>query len=338
MLTVVGRPRVFGLALGSSLLLGAVPYATADEPSEPSTATLDANRASSSPAEPGAAAPQAGDAAQAPSNQAASDSHRRKTAEAQPSAKSSRRSHSPSAVTELPSERLRQRASGYDFNVAGPPLADRATLTEVIRRLAGLTDSCPLCGRACPLCGQAQIDHGQDLPETVLPPKASPDRQMLGGIGREETDEALCRPLRAGEPAQVILDTQKRLGKSVLEGTEFSGSPELLIQWIRALDEENRRQQAMLEEVSRADVDEVDAETPALTGQAQIESLRQACRQLEEAADLLEDQNLFEAADSVRSVADALRRESREKFGGLEARRPERASAELVEECQGDQE
>lgn len=333
MLMLAGRLGI--LALGLALLLGAVPRLAGDEVPEivPSPAVRPYQIPSSTPpAAESSGAPAAEDVVETRAKPATGDSHRRRTPEPQASGKSSRRSHGGlTAVTELPIERLRQRLSA-DVNVAVPP-ASRSTLTEVMRRLAGWSDSCPLCGKSCPLCGRPGSEHDEDLADAVVPPKPSPaDRQTLGYVGQEESDdEALSRPLRAGEPAQVILDTQRRLGKSVLDGTEFGGSPELLIQWIRALDEENRRQQAMLEEVSRADVDQVD-DGPGVTGASQIESLRNACRQLQEAADLLEEQNLFESADSVRRVADALRRQAREKVGDqptseLEARRPSSASA-----------
>ncbi|HWB11105.1 MAG TPA: hypothetical protein VG826_17890 [Pirellulales bacterium] len=325
MLMVAGRLRVFGLALGSSLLLGAVPCLTAEETAESSSAA-EAKPASPPAAEAGVVAPQTPDAPPASASSTTHASHRRRTAEPSTGGRSSRRAHGPS-VTELPVDRLRQHWSG-DVNLP-LPARDRATLTEVIRRLAGWSDSCPLCGKACPLCGKVQVDQDQELVEAVTPPKASTDHPALGQIGRGEPgDEALGQPLRAGEPAQVILDTQKRLGKSVLDGTEFGGSPELLIQWIRALDEENRRQQAMLEEVSRADVDELDQEATSVSGQSQIEALRSASRQLQEAAELLEEQNLFESADAVRAIADSLRRQSRQKVGGLEARRPSRRATE----------
>jgi transposase-like protein len=322
MLMLVGRRGFLsGLAVGSSLLLGGVPCAMAEEAVE-STARPEVKRVLTSSTGDQASeseaviAPPAGDHV-APTKQIADDSHRRRTVEPHTNLKSSRRSHGLTAITDLPIERLRRSATG-DVDVHAVE-TDHTTLAEVMKRLAGWSDSCPLCGKACPLCGKSQAD--QDLPDLVAP-TPSTNGQLLDRRGREEPgDEAPSRPLRAGEPAQIILDTQRRLGKSVLDGTEFGGSPELLIQWIRALDEENRRQQAMLEEVSRADVDEVEEDLSDVSGQAQVEALRNACRQLQEAADVLEEQNLFESADSIREIAELLREQSREKVGQRESRR-----------------
>ena len=352
MLTLGRRRFLSGLALGS-LLLGGATCATADEVVD-STIRPEAKAA---PTTAQAVEPaEGGGVAQEAIKHMANDSHRRRTAESHASPKSSRRCYAPSTVTELPIERLRLRNAMGDVEVHVPAeprgdalrkrsvTTDRTTLAEVMKRLAGWTDSCPLCGKSCPLCGTSQADQDQGLPDLVVPSKPSADQLVLGQIGRDEGgDETLCRPLRAGEPAQIILDTQSRLGKSVLDGTEFSGSPELLIQWIRALDEENRRQQAMLEEVSRADVDEVEEDVSAVSGQSQIEALRHACRQLQEAAELLEERNLFESADSLRKIAAELREQSRERVGDLEARRMRRGSAACVkgcgtEDCEGEHE
>jgi transposase-like protein len=255
---------------------------------------------------------------ESPSFAAESSSHRRRRAEEDAKHPSSRRWRGGmTAVTELPIERLRQR-----WNTDAQPQAtfsSRSTLTEVMKRLAGWSDNCPLCGK--PHSGAMN-----DLEEEAAPPKLSvAGHPTLGHVGEDQpslTGDELSRPLRAGEPAQVILDTQRRLGKSVLEGTEFGGSPELLIQWIRALDEENRRQQAMLEEVSRADDEDAEEQPPAVTARSQLESLRNVCRQLQEAADALEDQNLFLPADEIRHVADNLRRKSRAIASARESDKP----------------
>lgn len=187
-------------------------------------------------------------------------------------------------------------------------------LSELMQHLADGRESCPFCGQRCAEKDSQLADLAvrRELKEV--------DDQTLGYVGRNSpaANEVMSHPLRPGEPAQVILDTQRRLGKSVLEGTEFGGSPELLVQWIRALDDENRRQQALLEEVSHNDVDDTDADRPDVSKQTQVDSLRNACRQLQEAADLLEEQNLFEEADSVRGVADKLRRRSRTVISEIE--------------------
>jgi hypothetical protein len=275
-------------------------------------------------ADDSAATPVAGEVViELPSEHITSGSHRRRVADEQTSDKSSRRSHAGmSAVMEPPIERLRHRLNAdVDVHVVHAAPVARSTLTQVMRRLAGWNESCPMCGKP-----HAERDAG--LADVVPPKLSAADREMLGYVGQDtstDDEKVLSRPLRAGEPAQVILDTQRRLGKSVLDGTEFGGSPEMLIQWIRALDDENRRQQAILEEVSRADSDDVEADQQAVSRPSQIESLRSACRQLQGAADSLEDQNLFEAADSIRGIADGLRRQSRTIVSELETKKQDPA-------------
>jgi hypothetical protein len=264
------------------------------------------------------ATPVAGQAEIEPAQDSRTNSSRRRGTDEREIRKSSRRMPAdPGDITELAIERLRQR-SNLDVDEIRPVLvADRATLDEVMRRLANLDETCPLCGKQC-----ADRDGGNDVAGTQVPNQLNVrGRRPLNDVAHDESSKvgALARPLQTGEPAQIILDTQRRLGKSVLDGTEFGGSPELLVQWIRALDEENRRQQALLEEVSRTDVDDADADRPEVSKQSQVDSLRNACRELQEAADLLEEHNLFEAADSVRAVVDGLRRQSRTIFSELEA-------------------
>lgn len=181
------------------------------------------------------------------------------------------------------------------------------TLTEAMRRVAGWGESCPLCGKPHAVEGDATAI----LPATPVP-EVGQQELDYSGVGKQASNAPSPNSLRAGEPAQIILDTQKRLGNSVLEGTEFSGSPELLIQWIRALDEENRRRQPQ-QHLQFESIPVTVAEDLPVTPQSQVAALRDACRQLQEAADLLEDQNLFESADSLRAAADSLRHQAREK-------------------------
>lgn len=206
-------------------------------------------------------------------------------------------------------ERLEELCSG---EVVLQPIIVRSTLADAMRRVALWGDCCPICGHAQP---------GKD--KTPAKPNASadqPGQRKLLEIDLEEAKTgaaAAATPLQPGEPAQVILDTQKRLGSSVTEGTEFGGSPELLIQWIRTLDEENRRRQVALEEEPEQEPVEADETEITVTARTQVDALRLACRQLQEAADLLEDQNLFESADLVRVQAEALRRQSRQKIARI---------------------
>jgi hypothetical protein len=219
----------------------------------------------------------------------------------------------PIATTETPLERLQRLCAG-DAELPKPIIIS-STLAEVMRRVALWGDPCPFCGHA----------HAGKMAPTGERPAAEPkvSAEMLEKLlAVDPATHALdglprAQPLRDGEPAQVILDTQKRLGKSVLEGTEFSGSPDLLVQWIRVLDDEHRLRQAALDDNARAQLTAV-ADDDRVTPRSQIEALRAACRDLCETADLLEEQNLFDAADSLRGIADALRRQSRQKLAERE--------------------
>lgn len=232
-----------------------------------------------------------------PADTAEQTSHRRRAEKKKPAP----------AATEAagtPIERLQQLCGD---EVVLQPIIVRSTLADAMRRVALWGDCCPICGR--PPAGN---DHKQT--ETDCPGGPLPRQQVLDVEDSQPAQGPAPAPLRAGEPAQVILDTQKRLGKSVTDGTEFGGSPELLIQWIRILDEENRRRHLAQDEADQVESSEPTELDTSVTARSQVETLRLACRQLQEAADLLEEQNLFEAADSLRSFADVLRRQSRHKL------------------------
>ncbi len=216
----------------------------------------------------------------------------------------------PIATTETPMERLQRLCAG-EVELPTPVIVS-STLAGAMRRVATWGDYCPFCGQA----------HAEKPAPAAQRPAAAPKvtQKLLTVAASEDVREAppSAQPLRPGEPAQVILDTQKRIGKSVLEGTEFGGSPELLIQWIRALDEENRLRQAALDEGTRTQLTAVPDEE-CVTQRSQVEALRTACHELGEVADLLEEQNLFDAADSIRGFADVLRRQSRQKLAESES-------------------
>ncbi|MGH7134571.1 MAG: hypothetical protein ACREHD_02460 [Pirellulales bacterium] len=280
------RMRLFAeirevVALSLLVLLAAAPWAKADEdcPDEVAPPTV---------------------------TESTSESHRRGVEK-----KKAAQARLATEVSETPIERLQQLCSG---DVVLQPIIVRSTLAEAMRRVALWGDCCPICGHSASGKEPLAVPAGEPsngLTQKRLLDVEQPDAEREKGVTPE--------PLRAGEPAQVILDTQKRLGKSVTDGTEFGGSPELLIKWIRILDEENRRQQLALEETLRCETPDEANEEEALDLRSQIETLRQACRQLQETADLLEEQNLFESADSIRGFADALRRQSRHKLQALDA-------------------
>lgn len=291
------------VALSLLVLLAAAPWARAEE--------NDNARSAITPAESPPLVEDCPDEAAPAVTEIAPESHRRgaekkRTAQARLVAE----------VSEPPIERLQQLCSG---DVVLQPIIVRSTLAEAMRRVALWGDCCPICGH--PASGKepaAVPEPNNRLTQKRMLDVEEPDTKQ----GKEATPE----PLRAGEPAQVILDTQKRLGKSVTDGTEFGGSPELLIKWIRILDEENRRQQLALEETLRSEPDDEANEEGAMNLRSQVETLRQACRQLQETADLLEEQNLFQSADLIRGFADALRRQSRHKLQELDATGDEPAS------------
>lgn len=229
------------------------------------------------------------------------------------------------AATEQPSHRRgaeRKKTAGTGPTAGSPlerleelrgdevvlqPIIVRSTLADAMRRVA-------LWGDCCPICGHSPSGNKHKPADAHHGGEPLPRQQVLDVEDAKPVQEPAPAPLRAGEPAQVILDTQKRLGKSVTDGTEFGGSPELLIQWIRILDEENRRRQLAMEEADREEPLVPLGDDLSAKPHAQVEALRQASRQLQEAADLLEEQNLFEAADSLRGFADVLRHQSRHKL------------------------
>lgn len=189
----------------------------------------------------------------------------------------------------------------------------------VLNRLDCGDAACPLCGRACSTVDdrEAPDDDGVSLLR-----KAPLFQRLLARrhVRGEATppDGKRADGLRPGEPAQVILDLKRRLGNDVYDGTEFGGSPEAMIEWIRTLDEEDRRQLANAAATERPG--NIVADSPPTDGASAIEidALRQAARKLGEAADLLEEQNLFDSADEVRSAADALRCRARERVHAAE--------------------
>jgi hypothetical protein len=230
-------------------------------------------------------------------------------------AKSSRRSAvvDPATATELPIERLHEHWMSHDAQPQAPGV-HRSTLAEVMRRMAFRGDRCPFCGSP----GE-RTEHNGDAP-CATPWSAGPRpayaKMDLGQSAQAAEERATAEPLRSGEPAQVILETKKRLGKSVLEGTEFGGSPDLLIHWIRLLDEEHQRAAALDESLRAEPIATPDADQP-VSARSQVDALREASRRLQDAADLLEDQNLFDSADSLRQLADEVRRQAREKVSEI---------------------
>lgn len=215
-----------------------------------------------------------------------------------------------------PEHRMNQALIGERPELA--PLVRPAVRPGVLNRLDCGDAACPLCGRACPIADDREAPDDDD--EGVSLSRKTPLFQRL--LARRHLHGQASPPdgkkpesLRPGEPAQVILDLKRRLGNDVYDGTEFGGSPEAMIDWIRTLDEENRRQPANPDAIETQG--DAAAALPLPTDGAaaiEIDALRQAARKLGEAADLLEEQNLFDSADEVRSAADALRLRARQRI------------------------
>lgn len=195
------------------------------------------------------------------------------------------------------------RRSGWTANLRGDALNGEACL-----------GNCPICGSTV----KPQEDFTQD--KAIMGRSRKPAAHWLFedidvGELREEAKNKGEAKLLPGEPAQVILELRERLGASALEGSEFTVKPDALAKLIRALDRE-----AQQEEQNPAPYSPPLEPLPTVAAEiaenheAAVSALRSASRQLDEAADLLEQQNLFERADELRAQADRLRCDARAYF------------------------
>ena len=237
-------------------------------------------------------------------------------------------------VAGAPEHRMRQALIG-NRPVFAPFLRPVTRPSGPLPRLDG-EETCPMCGRACR--AESDPETAEDEADTSLLQK-TPFFQRLLASGRAGGEPRQARGaaegLRPGEPAQVILDLKRRLGRAVYDDTEFGGPPEAMIDWIRTLDEESRREPLVdAGELSdnRLATDQPDVHPDATA--AEIGVLRQAARKLSEVADLLEEQNLFDSADEVRAAADALRCEARERVQRSDASLAKPCSTTLEGACQ----
>lgn len=228
---------------------------------------------------------------------------------------------SPEAASPAPRHRMHQALIGQR------PRCDTRTLGAMLRHLGGEENACPLCGQEC---GTAEDDSDEDDARDrpaggSLLSKAPFLQRFLVSAHADHGDskseaQRESADLRPGEPAQVILDLKRRLGSDVYEGTQFGGSTKALVDWIRALDEQDRRQPPQPDADEPASDPSITASSPQTAGAAtEIDALRKAARKLGEAADLLEEQNLFDPADEVRLVADELRLRARERIQASQA-------------------
>ncbi|HEV3003836.1 MAG TPA: hypothetical protein VGX78_05215 [Pirellulales bacterium] len=203
----------------------------------------------------------------------------------------------------------------------------------------------PRAKSACPLCGArhdrdtvesldvAETQRTDTEPTDTIEPKALANylKELLTrNVAQERPARHKLKTkekLRPGEPAQVILELKERLGDGALEGTEFADSPDVLVKVIRALEAEQREQDESeaetpdlpLSRFSRgttpkhSELEVADAPQPRhlAANEAAIGVLRAASRDLDLAAEALEEQELYRRADQLRALADELRRDSR---------------------------
>lgn len=173
------------------------------------------------------------------------------------------------------------------------------------------------CPGDCPVCG-GPLGQADDY--TMNGPKRERSRWqkiphvdwLFQNIEAKDADDSnqLEEKLQPGEPAQVILELREKLGNSAVNGTEFTVKPEAFAKWVRALDRELSEQESQRSGASEQ-VMPAPLETSIDADEATISALRAASRQLDDAAELLEQQNLFERADELREQADRLRRDAR---------------------------
>jgi hypothetical protein len=175
--------------------------------------------------------------------------------------------------------------------------------------VAGLNDDSTMpCGNCCPLC-QSPLPKAEDAAEYVP----------------EEPAEV---KLREGEPAKVLLQAMKQVRPSILDGTIFQdsrpiddaeamplegeGSAAIIVRCIRNLEAQADRHR--LPEgtacVSSSPAPAAPTAVPEASPEA-VAALRQAGRDLEETANMLEERGLYDQADHLRAVAQEMRIQAR---------------------------
>ncbi len=167
------------------------------------------------------------------------------------------------------------------------------------------------CGDCCPLC------------QSPLPPA----KDAADFVPEEPTEVRL----REGEPAKVLLQTMKQVRPSILDGTIFQeshpindsdamplegqGSQAIMVRCIRNL--EAQAEQHRAPEGTAC----LSSSTPPSHSYAPVESteampdavaaLRQAGREIEATANMLEERGLYDQADQLRAVAQEMRIQAR---------------------------
>lgn len=238
-----------------------------------------------------------------------------------PAADSPRRLLEESPDVQEFARRLNEKLQAEDERKHGrSPWLSGETYTQAVSRLNKSKKDAlngESCDANCPICGAAVKSVGDvTLEKLGLRPRKPAAHWLFQDIDvgdlRDEAADKDGAKLRPGEPAQVILELRERLGNSALEGSEFTVKPDALAKLIRALDREAQQEEPAPPVYSAPEesLPQPPAEEAA-DHQAEISALRLASRQLDEAADVLEQQNLFERADELREQADRLRRDAR---------------------------
>lgn len=218
------------------------------------------------------------------------------------------------------SEKLQAAEESKTARSPWTPLLNRGASSQTVRppskskknALSGES-----CDSNCPICGAAvKAERDITLERLGMRPRKPAAHWLFEDIDvgdlRDQAKDNGEAKLLPGEPAQVILELRERLGNSALEGSEFTVKPDALAKLIRALDREAQQEEPAppVDPTPEESLPAPPAEDAA-DHQAEISALRLASRQLEEAADVLEQQNLFERADELREQADQLRRDAR---------------------------
>jgi hypothetical protein len=170
------------------------------------------------------------------------------------------------------------------------------------------------CGHACPVC------QGLQSPES-----------SIDAAAQYVPEEPAETRLREGEPAKLLLQTMKQVRPSIIDGTIFQdsrpiadseamplegeGSAAIIVRCIRNLEAQAEHQRMPVATTSLISTPAPDAPStlmpsPETTPEA-VSALRQAGRDLESTANMLEERGLYDQADHLRAVAQEMRIEAR---------------------------
>ncbi|MHB1035805.1 MAG: hypothetical protein ACYC35_23760 [Pirellulales bacterium] len=128
----------------------------------------------------------------------------------------------------------------------------------------------------------------------------------VGETSSKETGggENHATPLQPDEPAAAILRLRKSLGSKLHQDDQA------FVEAVRRIDKEADKDRTG--QYAAAEGQHGQATDVTCDPLAQLGALRKAGRRLDEAADVLEDQNLYRRADELRRQADQLRADARQ--------------------------